>query len=356
DDGPDFLSGSSNKTKVLWDSCTSLLKQELENNGVLDIDTGTISGINSYPPGFMDKENEVILGLQTDEPLKRGVNPFAGIRMAKIACDKYQRHVSEHIVNIFSKYRRSHNDGVFSAYTEEMRRARRSGVITGLPDAYGRGRLIGDYRRAALYGVNKLIQEKRNDLNNLLDMDMTDENIRLREEVSDQIIVLEELITLGKSYGYDIGIPAKNALEAVQWTYFAFLGSMRETNGAANSLGRVNTFFDIYIERDIKNGLLDEEKAQELIDHFVIKLRLIRHLRTPEYNELFAGDPVWITEALGGMSQDGRHLVTKTTYRFLQTLYNLGSAPEPNLTVLWSPRLPKPFKEFCAYVSMETSS
>ncbi len=331
----------------MWQSCELLLKKELANNGVLDIDVSTITAIDAYEPGYIDKDNEVIFGLQTNQPLKRAVNPFGGIRLAKAACQESGKNLDNEINEIFTKYRKTHNEGVYSAYTKDMRKARRSGVITGLPDAYGRGRIIGDYRRVALYGTAFLIKEKSSDLENLLDRDMSEETIRLREEVTEQIKALNELTDMAKGYGFDISVPASNAFEAIQWTYFAFLGSLKETNGAANSLGRVNTFFDIYIERDLNNGLLTEELAQELIDQFVIKLRLVRHLRTAEYNDLFAGDPVWITEAISGMCQNGKHMVTKTSY---------GPAPEPNLTVLWSERLPKPFKDFCAEVSMRTSS
>jgi formate C-acetyltransferase len=351
-----FLSEPTEKTTALWNICKELLNSEIKKGGVLDIDTGTVSRITGYPAGYINRDLEVIVGLQTDSPLKRGIYPNGGIRMAEKSCEAYNTSLPEDISGIFRAYRKTHNDGVYGAYTKEMRKARRSGVITGLPDAYGRGRIIGDYRRVALYGVDFLIREKQQDLDIILDMDMNDEVIRLREEVSEQIQALKDLAAMAFSYGFDISKPAGNATEAVQWTYFAFLAAMKETNGAANSLGRVNTFFDIYIERDLANGLLTEETAQELIDQFVIKLRLIRHLRTPEYNELFAGDPVWITEALAGMCRDGRHMVTKTTYRFLKTLLNLGPAPEPNLTVLWSTRLPEPFKLFCADISMKTSS
>lgn len=352
----DFLVDSSIKTKKLWSKCKKLLRDELLKGGVLSVDTKTVSGIISFSSGYIDEKNEVIVGLQTDKPLKRAVNPYGGIRMARQACEEYGYTLSVKTDEIFDNYRKTHNDGVFSAYTQEMKKARKSGIITGLPDAYGRGRIIGDYRRVALYGVNRLIDEKIKDYDILLDSDMADESIRLREEVIEQINSLNELIALASQYGFDISLPAKNAFEAVQWTYFAFLGSVKETNGAANSLGRVNDFLDIYIERDKRDGKLTEIEAQELIDQFVIKLRLIRHLRTPDYNELFAGDPVWITEAIGGMCEDGRHMVTKTSYRLLQTLFNLGPAPEPNLTILWSERLPSSFKTFCAKVSMVTSA
>ncbi|MDF2524321.1 MAG: pflB [Clostridiales bacterium] len=356
DGNEEFLVGPSIRTIKLWDICKNLLKKEYDNNGVLSIDTDVIASITSHGPGIIDETLEVIKGLQTDEPLKRAINPFGGIRMAEQACEKYNYKLPEESLNVFHKLRKTHNDGVFSAYTSEMKKVRKCGVITGLPDAYGRGRIIGDYRRVALYGVERLIQEKQVDLNQLLDMDMTEDVIRLREEVYEQLCALKDLVAMAASYNFDITRPAENAFEAIQWTYLAFLGAIKETNGAANSLGRVNTFFDIYIERDMQKGILSEIEAQELIDQFVIKLRLIRHLRTPDYNELFAGDPVWITESLAGMSEDGRHMVTKTAYRLLQTLSNLGPAPEPNLTILWSDRLPQPFKVFCAKVSMSTSS
>lgn len=352
----DFLVDSSIKTKNLWNKCRKLLQDEYARGGVLEIDTDTIAGITSHSPGYIDRDLEIIKGFQTDKPLKRAIATYGGIRMAKQACKAYDYELSQKIDEIFTNYRKTHNDGVFSAYTSEMRKARKCGVITGLPDAYGRGRIIGDYRRVALYGINRLMEEKQNDLKNLLDMDMTDEVVRLREEVFEQINALKELVAMASSYGFDITVPASNAFEAVQWTYFAFLGAIKETNGAANSLGRVSTFFDIFIEKDIAEGKLSEIEAQELIDQFVIKLRLIRHLRTPDYNELFAGDPVWITECIGGICEDGRHMVTKTSYRFLQTLFNLGPAPEPNITILWSQRLPDNFKKFCAKVSVETSS
>ncbi|MDP4094175.1 MAG: formate C-acetyltransferase [Bacillota bacterium] len=352
----EFLTAAGSRTEKLWDICRELIKEETLKGGVLDVDTKDISSIISHNPGYIEKSLEVITGLQTDKPLKRAVLPFGGIRMVRQACEEYGYKLPVKIDEIFENYRKTHNDGVFSAYTAEMKKARKCGVITGLPDAYGRGRIIGDYRRVALYGVEKLIYEKVNDLNHLTDKPMDDELIRQREEVYEQINSLNELMAMASTYGYNISNPAKNAFEAVQWTYFAFLAAMKETNGAANSLGRVSNFFDIYIERDLNNGELTEESAQELIDQFVIKLRLIRHLRTPEYNELFAGDPVWITESLGGMGNDGRHMVTKTSYRMLKTLYNLGSAPEPNLTILWSQRLPLNFKKFCSKVSMDTSA
>lgn len=351
-----FLAPPTSRTRRLWETCEELLKEEARQGGVKGIDVQSLSGILSFAPGYIDRKNEVIVGLQTDEPLKRMVNPFGGLRLAKKACEAYGCHLSGDVEKLYFKYRKSHNDGVFHAYTGDMLKARRSGVITGLPDAYGRGRIIGDYRRVALYGTDTLIQGKQEDLEALANEEMSEENIRLREEAYEQIQALKELAALGAAYGFDIKKHAVNAFEAVQWTYLAFLGAVRETNGAANSLGRLNTFFDIYIEKDICNGLLDEAGAQELIDQLVIKLRLVRHLRTPEYNELFAGDPVWLTEALGGMSSSGRHQVTKTAYRFLHTLVNLGPAPEPNLTVLWSERLPDPFKSYCTQISIETSA
>jgi formate C-acetyltransferase len=332
----------------------SLLYRERLHNGVLIIDTETITSITGFKPGYIDKDNEIIVGLQTDEPLKRGINPYGGMRMARQACEAYGYKVSEEIENKF-KDRITHNDGVFSAYTAEMRAARKCHIITGLPDAYGRGRIIGDYRRVALYGVDRLLEEKLNDKGALVG-DFSQDKIRTAEELSQQINALKLLKEMAAGYGYDISQPAINAKEAIQWTYFAYLAAIKEQNGAAMSLGRVSTFFDIYIERDIASGVLTEESAQELIDDFVIKLRLARHLRTPEYNELFGGDPMWITEAVGGMGEDGRTLVSKSSFRILNTLYNLGPAPEPNLTVLWSDDLPDDFKKFCAKVSIDTDS
>ncbi len=354
-DGDDsFLTKATFKTRRLWDRCKELIGEESKKGGVLDIETDIISGINSFAPGYIDEGLEVIKGIQTDKPLKRAVVPYGGIRMAKQACEKYGYKLSDKIEEIFSNYSKTHNDGVFDVYTPEMKKARKSGVITGLPDAYGRGRLIGDYRRVALYGVDKLIEEKSREFNELVPSVFDECILRSREEIQEQIKSLNELKLMANSYGFDISKPAQNAYEAFQWTYLAFLGAMKETNGAANSLGRMSTFFDIYIERDIKEGKLTEEEAQELVDQFIIKLRMIRHLRTPEYNELFAGDPVWITESIGGMCEDGRHMVTKTSYRFLQSLYNIGSSPEPNLTILWSKGLPTNFKNFCAKVSIDT--
>ena len=350
-----FLAGATARTTALMDKVQALFKEERKRGGVLDIDTETVTSLTSYAPGYLDKENELIVGLQTDEPLKRGVNPFGGIRMARQACAAYGYKLSEKIEEEFH-YRTTHNDGVFRAYTEEMRLARRSHVITGLPDAYGRGRIIGDYRRVALYGVDRLIAEKKKDKVKLGEEDFTTAKIRLTEELHRQISFLGHLKEMAAMYGFDISQPTKNAKEAIQWTYFAYLAAIKEQNGAAMSLGRVATFFDIYIERDIQNGILTEETAQELFDDFVMKLRLARHLRTPEYNALFGGDPMWITEAVGGMGEDGRTLVTKSSFRILNTLYTLGSSPEPNLTVLWSEQLPEGFKKFCAKVSVDTDS
>lgn len=350
-----FLAGSSIKTKHLWETCKSLLIEEHLNGGVLEIDSGTISGITSHKPGFIDEPFEVIKGLQTDSPLKRAFIAKTGYRMSKQACEQFGISPAPEIESIFSKEIKTHNDGVFSVYSEEMRRARKCGVITGLPDTYGRGRIIGDYRRVALYGIDRLLLQKQQDFE-ALPPQMSEEVIRLKEEIHDQISALKALIELGNSYGFDLKRPAQDAFEAVQWTYLAFLGAMKETNGAANSLGRLNVFFDIYIEKDIEDGILTEIQAQELIDQFVIKLRFIRHLRTKEYNELFAGDPVWLTESIGGIGTDRRHMVTKTSYRFLHTLNNLGAAPEPNLTILWSPKLPESFKRYCSKISIKTSA
>jgi len=350
-----FLEGPTERTKELFNKVQELFKKEQENNGVLDIDTETVTGLTAYKPGYIDKDKEIIVGLQTDAPLKRAVNPFGGMRMARQACEAYGYKLSDKIEQQFI-HRTTHNDGVFKVYTDEMRRARKTGIITGLPDAYGRGRIIGDYRRVALYGVDRLIEEKLKDKARLGKNHMSEENIRMLEELHEQIDSLNKLKEMALSYGYDISKPAQNAREAIQWLYFAYLGAIKEQNGAAMSLGRTSTFFDIYIERDLKNGVLTEREAQELIDDFVIKLRVARHLRTPEYNELFGGDPMWITEGLGGMALDGRTLVTKTSFRYLNTLYNLSPAPEPNLTVLWSEKLPEGFKRFCAKVSIDTDS
>ncbi|MBQ3492479.1 MAG: formate C-acetyltransferase [Clostridia bacterium] len=350
-----FLAKATKRTTSLMNKLQTLFKKEREKGGVLDVDTDTVSSLTSYKAGYLDKENELIVGLQTDSPLKRGVNPFGGMRMVKQACEAYGYTLSDKVKEEF-RFRTTHNDGVFRAYTDEMRLARRCHVITGLPDAYGRGRIIGDYRRVALYGVDKLIEEKKKDKASLAKKTFNTDNIRLNEELYQQITFLGYLKEMALIYGYDISQPAKDTHQAIQWTYFAYLGAIKEQNGAAMSLGRVSTFFDIYIERDLKNGTLTEESAQELIDDFVMKLRMARHLRTPEYNELFGGDPMWITEALGGMGENGKTLVTKSTFRMLNTLYTLGSSPEPNLTVLWSNKLPKEFKKFCAKVSADTDS
>ncbi len=350
-----FLKGATDRTKELMTKLEALFALERQFGGVLDIDTETVSSLKSYAPGYLDKEKELIVGLQTNRPLRRGVNPFGGIRMARNACEAYGYKLSNKVEEEFM-FRTTHNDGVFRAYTDEMRAARKSHIITGLPDAYGRGRIIGDYRRVALYGVDRLISDKKADKAKIGMGNMNLEETKLSEEIFQQITFLGFLKDMAAMYGYDISGPAKDAKEAIQWTYFAYLASIKEQNGAANSLGRVSTFFDIYIERDIKNGLLTEEGAQELLDDFVMKLRMARHLRTPEYNELFGGDPMWITEALGGVGLDGRTLVTKTTFRMLNTLYTLGSSPEPNLTVLWSKDLPEGFKKYCSKVSIDTDS
>lgn len=350
-----FLSGATKRTKELMKRVNTLFEVEKQFGGVLDIDTETISTVTAYAPGYIEKDKEIIVGMQTNRPLKRGVNPFGGIRMARQACEAYGYKLSDSIEKQF-KYRTTHNDGVFKAYTDEMRKARHSHLITGLPDAYGRGRIIGDYRRAALYGIDRLIEEKKKDKAALSGVNFDEEHIRLSEELSNQIAALTDIKKMAESYGYDISAPAANAREAVQWTYFAYLAAIKEQNGAAMSLGRVSTFLDVYIERDLENGTLTERQAQELMDDFVMKLRIARHLRTPEYNELFGGDPMWITESVGGMGEDGRTLVTKNSYRMLNTLYTLGSSPEPNLTVLWSNKLPESFKRFCSKVSCDTDS
>ena len=350
-----FLAGATERTNDMMKKVNGLFKLERQYGGVLDIDTTTVSSLTHYAPGYVDKENELIVGLQTNRPLKRGVNPFGGIRMARQACQAYGYQLSQQIDDQF-RFRTTHNDGVFRAYTDEMRAARKCHVITGLPDAYGRGRIIGDYRRVALYGVDRLIEEKKKDKKALEKGNFSAAEVQLAEELFQQITFLGKLKEMAMMYGYDISHPAENAREAVQWTYFAYLGAIKEQNGAAMSLGRVASFFDIYFERDIENGILTEAGAQEIMDDFVIKLRLARHLRTPEYNELFGGDPMWITEAVGGMGEDGRTLVTKSSFRMLNTLYTLGSSPEPNLTILWSTQLPEGFKKFCAKVSKDTDS
>ena len=351
-----FLAGATEATNKLWAEVSELFKKERENGGVLDVDTETVSGINEYAPGYIDQALEKIVGVQTDAPLKRAVMPQGGIRMAESAAKSYGYEVSARISEIFSKYRKTHNQGVFDAYTDEMRLARKSGIITGLPDAYGRGRIIGDYRRVALYGVDRLIEDRLVQKKSLEVKTIDEDVIRLREEISDQILALNELKGLAASYGFDISKPATNAKEAIQWLYFGFLGAIKDQNGAAMSLGRTSTFLDIYIERDLRNGVITEEEAQELMDHFVMKLRLVKFLRTPEYNDLFSGDPTWVTESIAGMGLDGRTLVTKNSFRVLNTLYTLGPSPEPNLTVLWSTRLPQGFKDFCSKVSIDTSS
>ncbi len=349
-----FLEATSAKTKKIWEQCEALLAEELKK-GVLDIDHENISGIDNFEAGYIDKENETIVGLQTDAPLKRMINPYGGIRMVEGALKAYGFEVEEELHKTFSEIRKTHNQGVFDVYSEETRLARKTGLLSGLPDAYGRGRIIGDYRRIALYGIDFLIEEKREDKKNLKGL-MTEKLIRLREEVEEQIRALNKIKNMAEAYGIDISKPAKNASEAVQFVYFGYLAAIKENNGAAMSLGRTSTFLDIFIEKDIKNGTLTEVEAQELIDQFIIKLRLERHLRTPEYNELFAGDPNWVTEVIGGVGVDGRPLVTKNSFRYLHTLINLGPAPEPNMTILWSQELPKAFKEYCAAISIKTDS
>lgn len=349
-----FLAGISPRTEKVWEKASALIKEEIKK-GIIDVDTSTVSGIDNFAPGYIDRENEVIVGLQTDAPLKRIVNPFGGMRMAKSALAEYGYQLDPDVEENFRLYRKTHNEGVFDAYPERVRAARSAGLLTGLPDAYGRGRIVGDYRRVPLYGTDFLIESKKEDLRNL-DGPMTDERIRLREEVNEQIRALQAMSRMAARYGCDITKPAETAREAVQNLYMAYLAGIKENNGAATSLGRTSTFLDIYIQRDLDKGILDEEGAQELIDQFIIKLRLVRHLRTPEYNELFGGDPTWVTESLGGMGTDGRTLVTKNTFRYLHTLTNLSTAPEPNLTVLWSQNLPMPFKAYCAKMSIDTDS
>ena len=350
-----FLAGPTDSTVKLWQECCDLFKKERENGGVVDMDTKVVSSITSHGAGYIDKELESIVGLQTDAPLKRSMQPFGGIRMAEGACKSYGYELDPQVSEIFTKYRKTHNQGVFDAYTPEMKAARHSAIITGLPDAYGRGRIIGDYRRVALYGIDRLIEDKKEQFKSL-EGEMTPERIQLREEISDQIRALKEMIELGKIYGFDISKPARNAKEAIQWLYFGYLSAVKEQNGAAMSIGRTSTFLDIYIERDLKEGIITESEAQEMVDHFIMKLRLVKFARTPEYNELFSGDPTWVTESIGGMGIDGRPLVTKNSFRYLHTLENLGSAPEPNLTVLWSKNLPHNFKKYCAHISITTSS
>lgn len=353
----EFLANPTQRTKKLWDMVLDLYEKEKKSKGgVLDVDAETVSTISSHKAGYIDKDLEQIVGLQTDKPLKRAIMPNGGIRIVEKSCEAIDVKLSPEVEEIFKNYRRTHNDGVFAAYTPEIRAARSSHIITGLPDGYGRGRIIGDYRRIALYGIDALIEDKNEVMQSLEVPSIFTDTVRDREEVHDQIDALNELKEMAKAYGFDISRPAANAKEAIQWLYFGYLGSTKEQNGAAMSLGRTSTFLDIYIERDIKNGILTEEEAQELMDHFVMKLRLIRFLRTPEYNELFSGDPVWVTEGIGGMGVDGRTLVTKNSFRMLHTLVNLGPAPEPNMTVLWSTRLPDGFKKFCAKLSVQTSS
>ncbi|MFI3229127.1 MAG: formate C-acetyltransferase [Bacillota bacterium] len=355
-DGDDsFLAKPTDATNKLWAQVMDLTDAERKAGGVLDMDTSIISTITSHEAGYLSKELETIVGFQTDKPFKRSLQPFGGIRMAEISCESYGYKVDPKVSEIFTKYRKTHNQGVFDAYTPEMRLARKSAIITGLPDAYGRGRIIGDYRRIALYGIDLLVEDKKRQLDTSF-VRMTSENIRLKEELAEQINALKELKALGKIYGYDISKPASNAKEAIQWTYFGYLAAVKEQNGAAMSLGRTSTFVDIFIQRDLDNGVITEVEAQEYIDHFIMKLRLVKFARTPEYNALFSGDPTWVTESIAGVSLSGKHLVTKSSYRYLHTLDNLGPAPEPNLTVLWSTSLPTNFKRYCANMSIKTSS
>ena len=350
-----FLAGPTAATTKLWEECCELFKKERENGGVLDMDTKIVSTITSHGAGYIDKDLEQIVGVQTDAPLKRSLQPFGGIRMAETSCKSYGYEVDPEVTEIFTKYRKTHNQGVFDAYTPEMRKARHSAILTGLPDAYGRGRIIGDYRRIALYGIDRLIEDKK-EQHASLDGEMTAEKIQLKEEIAEQIRALQEMAQLGDTYGFDIRKPAANAKEAIQWLYFGYLSAVKEQNGAAMSIGRTSTFLDIFIERDLKKGLITEEQAQEMIDHFIMKLRLVKFARTPEYNSLFSGDPTWVTESIGGVGIDGRPLVTKNSFRYLHTLENLGTSPEPNLTVLWSTRLPHNFKQYAAHISIKTSS
>ena len=351
-----FLQTYTDKTFKLWQKCQELLKQEREAGGVLDIDTEHFSGICSFGPGYIDQENEIIVGLQTDAPLKRMMNPYGGLRMVEQSLSAYGYEMEDNLKSHFKEFRKTHNDGVFSAYPKSVRKARHSGLLTGLPDSYGRGRIIGDYRRVALYGIDYLVKQKIEDYNKLENVEMNNENISLREEIFSQVEALNNINKMAQSYGIDLSKPAETAKEAIQAIYFAYLAGAKENNGAATSLGRVSTFIDIYIEKDLKEGRITELEAQELIDQFIIKLRFIRHLRTPSYDELFGGDPTWITEAIGGMGLDGRSLVTKTSYRFLHSLINLGPAPEPNMTILWDENLPENFKKYCAKMSILTNS
>ena len=350
-----FLAGPTAATTKLWEECCELFKKERENGGVLDMDTKIVSTITSHGAGYINKDLEQIVGVQTDAPLKRSLQPFGGIRMAETSCKSYGYEVDPEVSEIFTKYRKTHNQGVFDVYTPEMRKARHAAILTGLPDAYGRGRIIGDYRRIALYGIDRLIEDKK-EQHASLDGEMTPDKIQLKEEIAEQIRALQEMAELGDTYGFDIRKPASNAKEAIQWLYFGYLSAVKEQNGAAMSVGRTSTFLDIFIERDLKKGLITEEQAQEMVDHFIMKLRLVKFARTPEYNALFSGDPTWVTESIGGVGVDGRHMVTKNSFRYLHTLENLGTAPEPNLTVLWSKRLPHNFKQYAAHISITTSS
>ena len=350
-----FLAEPTPRTRALWDKVAALMQEERARGGIYDIDTHTISGIDAYEAGYIDKENEQIVGLQTAAPLTRAIMPFGGIRMVRNSLAAYNRQMDEKMEEVF-KYRKTHNDGVFDVYTPEMRAARKTGVITGLPDAYGRGRIIGDYRRVALYGVDKLIEEKRRSHDEADYNVMDSRAIRLREELAEQIRALEALKRMAEAYGFDISQPAQDTKEAIQWLYFGYLAAVKEQNGAAMSIGRISTFLDVYAERDLKDGRYTESQIQEFVDHFIMKLRMVRFLRTPAYDELFSGDPTWVTEAIAGLGTDGRHMVTKMSFRFLHTLTNLGPAPEPNMTVLWSPRLPEAFKKYCAKMSIETCS
>ena len=352
-----FLANTSKKTQEIWSKCEKLLAEETKNGGCLDVETNILSGINAFAPGYIDKDNEVIVGLQTDKPLKRIVNMYGGTKIAMKALEAHGFKLNDEVYKHFTAYRKTHNDGVFDAYTPAIRRARSNGLLTGLPDGYGRGRIVGDYRRIALYGIDTLIEFKKKDLNaDLLNDVFFEEHIRQREEVNEQIRALEQIKAMAAGYGFDISKPAQNAKEAIQWTYFGYLAGAKENNGAATSIGRNATFFDIYIQRDLENGTLTEEEAQELIDQYVIKLRLIRHLRTPDYDELFAGDPTWVTESIAGMINETKSLVTKSSFRLLHTLINLNPSAEPNLTVLWSKNLPENFKKYCAKISIKTDS
>ncbi len=350
-----FLEGPTKATVELWNKCLDLFKQERNNGGVVDMDTKIISSITSHGAGYIDKNLETIVGLQTDKPLKRSLQPFGGIRMAQTSCKSYGYSVDTDVTEIFTKYRKTHNQGVFDCYTPEMKKARHAAILTGLPDAYGRGRIIGDYRRVALYGIDRLIEDKKAQ-HSSLDGEMTPDKIQLKEEIADQIDALQQMKVLGEIYGFDISKPAQNAKEAIQWLYFGYLSAVKEQNGAAMSIGRTSTFLDIYIQRDLDRGIITESQAQEMIDHFIMKLRLVKFARTPEYNSLFSGDPTWVTESIAGVGIDGRPLVTKNSFRYLHTLENLGTAPEPNMTVLWSTKLPHNFKQYAAHISIKTSS